>query len=311
MKYYYRLLTLLILSISPLSANVPDPNSIIANEQTRTWKYKMRVKAIKKLDHFLNWSLSDRLKKFALVDSEKEYFEIDIPEIASFAKTYNFFSLTSPIIAKVSEGEQDITAVCNVLSSLSKHGDDKKYLQFATAEILAKVMAYRELKIGQVIEIPFKQNKLERFEVQRVFNLWKGMPAFGLIPLGKNAQPILLFRGTDFSLDSKRGWASLMSDIDLAGPGLTAFQNAQFCPPGVSDSVIAAWEQLPTQRQKGFTTYVNQGDIISKVGKLFGTVYAIETDKHLRPLTAHTQLMSAEPRISFSPVDIPKENKNR
>jgi hypothetical protein len=53
------------------------------------------------------------------------------------------------------------------------------------------------------------------------------MPAFGFLPLKKGGSPILLFRGTDFSLLSKKSWASILSDLDTEGVGLSVFRGAQ------------------------------------------------------------------------------------
>ena len=72
-----------------------------------------------------------------------------------------------------------------------------------------------------------KKAKLIEYEVDEVLDLWQGMPAFGLTPVGKGAPPILLFRGTDFSFTSKSSWASILSDFDLSGAGLTTFRSSQ------------------------------------------------------------------------------------
>src|SRR5207249_1381181 len=102
--------------------------------------------------------------------------------------------------------------------------------QLASAELLSKVLAYRDLQLGQTIQIPVEikgKIVLETFTVDHLFDIWQGMPAFGLIPKKKNLSSLLLFRGTDFSLISKRGIASVMSDLDPSGPGLKAFFHAR------------------------------------------------------------------------------------
>lgn len=103
-------------------------------------------------------------------------------------------------------------------------------MEIAIAEILTKVLAYRDLKKGQTISIPIETDgklALQLFTVDHVFNLWHGMPAFGLIPKSPGVASILLFRGTDFTFMSTRGWASVLSDLDRSGPGLHAFRHAQ------------------------------------------------------------------------------------
>ena len=322
----------------------------------------MRIKALKKLDQFLSWSTSENLKTYVLNDPlEEETFEVDIPEMRTFAAKYGYFSPLRPIIGKVTTDEVDIKLTCCLLKTLYEKGDELDYLQFATDEVLTKVLAYRDLKLGERIQIPvILQGKIifSTFTIDHLFNLWHGMPAFGLVPEQREMEPILLFRGTDFSLDSERGWASMMSDLDMAGPGLSAFQNSQeeihawlhkvsakgkkakvmgfslggalaaytfiyendgisssgsaaFCPPGVANKVIEDWQSLPEKRRQGFTTYVNEGDLVSKVGKLFGTVYAFLVKRPLKPLSAHTQLMSAETFLLKARIDVQKENESR
>ena len=322
----------------------------------------MRLKALKNFNQFLNWSTSEKLKTFALeYPLEEEVFEIDIPEMESFAERYGYFSSVRPIVGKVSSTQVDFQLVSCLLKALFEKGDDLDYLQLATAEVLTKALAYREMKEGQRVQIPIivkGKVSFEKFTIDHIFNLWHGMPAFGLISERRGIEPILLFRGTDFSLDSQRGWASLMSDLDMAGPGLRAFQHAKeeihdwlmaasatgrkarvmgfslggalaaytfiyendwvaktgsvaFCPPGVAEKVIEDWELLPEERRQGFTIYVNEGDIIPKVGKLFGNVYCLSTKKKLKPLSAHTKLMSSETFFSKARVDVEKENTER
>ena len=331
-------------------------------EKPATWKGQMRIKALKKLDQFLNWSTSAKLKTFALRDPlEEETFEVDIPEIRAFSLKYGYFSPSNPIVGNVTTDEMDIKLACCLLKAVFEKGDDLDYVELATAEILTKVLAYRDLKEGMRIQIPVvSAGKVifPYFAVDHVFDLWHGMPAFGLVPEQRDVEPILLFRGTDFSFDSERGWASMMSDVDMAGPGLSAFQHSQkeihawleqvaeqgkktrtmgfslggalagytfiyenegisssgssaFCPPGVAVKVIEDWQRLPEGRKRAFTTYVNQGDLVSKMGKLFGPVYAFLLNKHLKPLSAHTQLMCAEKFLIKARVDVQKENVGR
>ncbi len=331
-------------------------------EQSPTWKSKMRLTALRNLDQFLSWSVSEKLKIFPLVHPlQEQWIEKDIPEVRQFVEKYGYFSATRPIVSKVTPDEIDLDLVCCLLKALYEKDARGEYLEIASAEVLTKALAYRDLKVGQKIHIPIDNGgrvSYEPFIVDRVFDIWNGMPAFGLIPERKGVASILLFRGTDFSLASQRGWASLMSDLDMAGPGLSAFRNAQdkisewlqkaaklgkkaraigfslggslaaytyiyenawiadrgsiaVCAPGFADSVLEGWSLLPPERHQGFTTYVNAGDIISKVGKLFGTVYCLSTGTALKPLTAHTFLMSSEPKFLKALVDVNYANPDR
>lgn len=315
-------------------------------ETSDHWKNKMRVNAIKNMDQFLSWTFSEKQRSFSLARPlEEKRIEMDIPEVREFVKKYGYFSATRPIVAKVSWDEIDLELACCLLKTLYEKGAQGEYLKIATAEVLTKVLAYRDLKVGQRIHIPIESSGMvsyELFTVDRVFNIWRGMPAFGLIPEKSGLSSILLFRGTEFSLLTQSGWASIMSDLDVTGPGLSAFKQAQkkisewlnkvdklgkralamgfslggamaayafiyenallaeegslaVCAPGVAHEVIQKWKGLSAKRQKGFKSYVNNGDLVSKVGKLFGTVYCLTSNTALKPLAAHTFLMCSQP----------------
>jgi hypothetical protein len=353
------ILTLVVNQAYPDSLDVCPP---VSSEHPVTWKNKMRLRALRKLDQFLSWGTSEKLRSFALnTPLEREIFEIDIPEMKEFVARYGYFSPDRPIVGKVSSDVEDLEAVRCVLQALFKKGDEElDYLSLASAELLSKVLAYRDLKIGQSVQIPVVVNaqvRDEDFIVDQVFNLWHGMPAFGLLPKNQEVESILLFRGTDFSLVTQRGWASLMSDLDMTGPGLSAFHHAQleihewlkkakekgkqakvmgfslggalaaytfiyehelvangsmiFCPPGVADKVLDDWMLLPLEKRRGLTTYVNEGDIISKVGKLLGEAFVLAAQNPLKPLSAHTAIMSAKPIFSKTRMNLSKENAQR
>jgi hypothetical protein len=312
-------------------------------ERTPTWKDRARVKTLENIDLLLNWSISRHYPPYPLSQPvDQEQFDTPLPALRTFASRYSYFSLTTPLIGKVSSTASDLKAICQCLSSLTSCSG--AYFQLSQAELLTKVLAYRDLQVGQTLEIPVENKgkvSLESFTVDRVFNLWKGMPAFGLVPVKENVASLLLFRGTDFSLISQRGIASVMSDLDPKGPGLKAFFHARpeisswlqavarqgkparvmgfslggalaaytfiyengslsdepslsLCAPGVATTVLKAWERLPTSRKPLFISYVNAGDLVSHVGALFGTVYCLSTKIPLKPLSAHTALMSAE-----------------
>ena len=329
------------------------------SEQPETWSLRVRLKMLKKLDQFLNVSTSHSLKTYPLAQPlQEEKIQVDIPEMREFVEKYGYFSRSHPLACKVSAGEEDIALASCLLQELYNSGAKGEYLEIATAEVLSKVVAYRDLKVGFKISIPIEKKGSiynEVFVVDRVFDMWHGMPAFGLIPESKGTSSLLLFRGTDFSFVSQRGWASMLSDLDISGPGLYAFQHAQkeisewlkkvaqmgkaarvmgcslggalaaytfiyenahlaergslsVCAPGVANKVIEAWQELPANRRSGLTSYVYEGDLVSKVGHLFGTVYCLFSPNPCKPLSAHTQLISSEPLFSKALVEIDHRN---
>jgi hypothetical protein len=331
-------------------------------DRPQTWKDRMRIKTLKNLDQFLNWSFGEKYKMYALTSpAEEKKIEVDVSDMQSFVENYGYFAWKHPIIAKVTTAKADLEIINCLLRTLFEKVKHPDYLQIAIAEVVTKALAYHDLKIGQMVTIPIEVRgklSLERFIVERIFNLWKGMPAFGLVPESNSIDSILLYRGTDFSLDSQRGWASLMSDLDIAGPGFSAFQNSQkeisywlrsmksqgkparvmgfslggalavytfiyenqwvsdrgsisICAPGVKEKVILEWELIAPERKAGLTSFVNMGDVISKVGKLFGNVYVFSTNQTYKPLKAHTMLMSSEPLFFKARVDVKEENESR
>jgi hypothetical protein len=352
------LIILLILMSYRVHADCGDQCPPKLSEHERVWTGRVRLRALMSMDRFLSWSASDDLKTYALAfPLREETLRDGVPELKTFADKYSYFSPTWPIVAKVTSDPEDLELTCCLLKALYEKGG----LQISVAEVLAKVLAYRDLKGGQRIKIPVELSgkiSLESFTVDRVFNLWNGMPAFGLVSDRKGVPSLLLFRGTDFSLDSRRSFASIMSDLELAGPGLHAFHKAQkeldlwlkkvqrqgkasrvlgfslggalaaytfiyenewlaesgsvaFCAPGVAQAVIEDWQLLSKEKQQGFISYVNTGDIIPKVGKLFGAAYCLTAPRTFKPLTSHTMLMTSEPTFTKALIDVAKENASR
>ncbi len=192
---------------------------------------KIRVKTLKNFDHFLNWSLSDKLRTYALADPLRQHkISAAAPPLVDFAEKHGYFSNIHPLIGQVSTHPSDIEFVCCLFQELHTLAASSEFLSFATAEVVAKVLAYRDLKIGMRLSIPSlapTSRQLVTYEVDHIFDLWRGMPAFGLVPDTEGEASLLLFRGTDFSILSERGLASMMSDLDISGPGFRVFQRAQ------------------------------------------------------------------------------------
>lgn len=213
-------------------------------ERTPNWKDKVRVKTLENMDLLLSLSVSRKQNPYPLAQpTEQETLNASLPEIASFANEYSYFSLTRPIIGKVSSRQADLKKICALLQTLQVTSLRGSHFELACGELLTKCLAYRDLKRGNQLQIPIEKQggiTLETFTVDHVFDIWQGMPAFGLIPEKDNLSSLLLFRGTDFSLITKRGIASVMSDLDPSGPGLRAFFHAR--------KEIRSWLQLVQAR---------------------------------------------------------------
>jgi len=156
----------------------------------------------------------------------------------------------------------------------------------ATGELLSKVLAYRNLQKGMIIRIPcIIEGKalLVNYQVSEVLNLWHEMPAFGLLPFHKKANPILLFRGSDFSLLSKKSWASLLSDLDISGTGFSAFHLAR--------SDIHAWLEK---------AFLFSGNNTKVMGFSLGGILSMYT------VIFEKSLIATEGSMAFNPPGVSK-----
>lgn len=250
--------------------------AIPSSEGVSTIKEKMRLVALKRFDQFLEMITSSKLKMFYL-EEPKELFimENHMPELIDFSEHHGYFSL-HPIIAHVSQDPSDISRILQVLNEVSQSKENSAFVAFAITELIAKGLAYCDLKEGQSVLLPVQKNAffhLEVYTVDRVFNLWNGMPAFGLTPQTEGLPSFLLFRGTDLTPYSKRGWASLLSDVDMAGPGRSVFLHAR--------SEIHDWLlQMNTAKKRanaiGFSlggclaayAFLYEGDLLNETGSI-------------------------------------------
>jgi hypothetical protein len=353
------LLALLLFVPQPCWSVEPSSHFLKPSSKT-TWHNRVRSHGLQNVDDFLSWTIPPYLKVYALAyPLQATSLRTEFSQNRDFLEWHGYFSPYDPLVGKISKSREDIQVTRCLLVKISQEIPSLNASSFATDETLAKVLAYRDMKKGDQILIPLSRQdrRLATYRVDHIFNLWRGMPAFGLIS-DSGGEPILLFRGTDFSLDSERGWASLMSDVDSAGPGLTVFRKSQeeihawlmkvaqrglkarvigfslggvlagytylyenawinsegcvaFNPPGISDAIFQEWNQLSDAAKRGFRVYVNRGDVISKVGKLFGDVYELSVDQPLKPLKAHTLFVSAESQAFQAKVDVEQENLTR
>lgn len=160
---------------------------------------------------------------------ELKTFQNNSVNFQTFLTKHNYHSKLKPLIGQVTENSLDMEPVFDLLVRLSNEIENREHLILATDEILAKIVAYRQLQVGQKIPIPCTSSKgkvkLVIYKVDKIFSLL-GMPAFGLIPSKKKAPSIILFRGTDLSL-SMKGTSSILADLDLNGPGVIAYHATQ------------------------------------------------------------------------------------
>lgn len=172
-------------------------------------------------------------------------FKNPVKELKYFSDNFGRFS-PKTLIGKVSKNEEDIQIVKNLLTCAFRKIKQPKIYDYASSEILSKVMAYRNLEEGMSFDLGYINDEgelaLTTYTVSKIFDLWHKHIAFGLTPNNKEAAPILLFRGTNFSMLSEGGRASIISDLDPEGPGKRLFHN--------SKSVLRQWLQKMAHQEK-------------------------------------------------------------
>lgn len=356
-----KLLFLTLLSGMPLSFASPHPEVSV----NIPWTGIVRTTALESLDKILALAFDYNSRSYKLMNPNKEESVLNsVQEIIEFAKNFSYFSSTRPLVGQVTSEQEDIDLTQKILLEIHSADLPSRDRMIATAEILTKVLAYRDLKMGSEIAIPSVDKRgnslLMTYKIDTIIDLWYGMPAFGLLPKdqGKSA-PILLFRGTDLSLGTARSWASVISDLNTSGPGLSTFEKAQdlihtwlvkaaksgqktrvmgyslggvlsfytlvyetdfintnshfpsvvFNSPGVSKSVLDKW--LALAKASNFISFVNRGDLVSKIGLLYGDVFELSTEQPLMPISAHVILMSGQSGYRLSRINVEQENLSR
>ena len=66
------------------------------------------------------------------------------------------------------------------------------------------------------------------------------------------------------------------------------------------------WNNIESQPR--FRGYITRGDVISKLGMLFGDIYELSLNKPLSPVRAHEQIIFSEPLCFLNKVNIEEEN---
>ena len=191
----------------------------ITNKSLKSWE-KIATKILSETSRVYDY----------LPPSEVSVIKFEENLLKKFQENHHYFSINKPLVGHVSTNLDDIQITQKVLIEAYDAFQDPFVLEQVTGEILAKVLAYRNLKKGMIFYIPWicdKKMDLIPYEVDRVFDLWKSMRAFGLRPLDRRHACILLFRGTDLSLVSKSSRISIISNFDPKGPGYSIYIHAK------------------------------------------------------------------------------------
>lgn len=201
-----------------------------------------------------------------------EVIEMNHFPLHEFASRYNRFNMREGLLCKVTKSQHDVALISDLMKNLPEEISD-----LAIAELLAKGYAYRTLYVGQSVKI-----QTTDYVVDEVFDLWNNMTAFGLF--SETKEPLLLFRGTDASLLTESGRASLISDLDPLGPGRSLFTYAQ--------SKIHSWLEKASLK----------GTKARAIGHSLGGAFVIYT------LLSESSLMNQElPSYAFNYPGVPED----
>ncbi len=188
---------------------------------------KFRGQSFLLWEFFLHKLFKHSSRCYILDGEEGPTYQNTYDELERFSNIYQKHFGKKGLICKVTESQDDVKLTCEILEKVFYGIKDRELNELVTCEIIGKVLAYRNLKEGQNFLIPSfdKDQKchLINYRVDRVFDLWKSMIAFGLVPDDRSFPPILTFRGTDFSLITEGGRAAIINDLDPKGPGRTLF----------------------------------------------------------------------------------------
>lgn len=197
--------------------------------------------SLSKLDSLLNVCFPYQ-RRFYKVQEEIKTYRSPL-NLQLFAKEYGYFS-PKPLLSIVSNSRKDAILVQQALENAMEVQNN--WVDFCVSELLTKALAYRDITLQQEIRLPVcnvqNQISLETFVLDRIFDLWYQMPAFGWIPQNPHISSLLIFRGTDCSLVTKRSLASLISDLDFSGPGFRVFKK--------SKAQIQAWLEGVKQKSR-------------------------------------------------------------
>lgn len=178
----------------------------------------------------LSWLFaSDKLLYALDPEAASATWHNDAPSLLEFARSYRNHFAQKQIICRVTNKQEDVEASLALIESLPRYIKNPEHLMLASDEILAKVVSYRRLKTGQPLKLPYltDQGTIEyaSYKVDTSFHLFNRMEAFALLNVDKEKGcPVILFRGTDFSIVREEGRRSILSDIDPKGPGHSQFE---------------------------------------------------------------------------------------
>ncbi|MCI5053162.1 MAG: hypothetical protein MRY21_08530 [Simkaniaceae bacterium] len=224
----------------------------MSEEKKPVFSFKtLTEKNLKAWEEVLTRVLSHRSRTYEVKKTEDlRHLQNSCTAFEHFDYHYGFLSKEEALVGRFTKSQDDIAKVADLLHDIYENVEDPKLCELTVAEVLTKVLAYRNLLAGTEIDIPTRVGskiEMRTFKVDKVFDLWHQMKAFGLRPVDRDEAPLLLFRGTDFTLTSDESRASVACNFDPSGPGRTIYLGAR--------EAIRAWLKRATQNQSKARAY--------------------------------------------------------
>jgi hypothetical protein len=186
--------------------------------------YEAKSKILEMFNQFSLW-IGNLINLQFKTDAFLQKIESAPPVLKEFEKKHGFFSPIQPLTGNTTVFKEDLKLASDYLVKIDKISNDPILRRFYINEFISKVIAYRSLQKDDKLIIPSyeKPGVFYHYTVTKIFDLGLKMPAFGLEAEEKEASSMILFRGTDLHLSKAAALASVVADLDVFGPGYTAF----------------------------------------------------------------------------------------
>lgn len=123
--------------------------------------------------------------------------------------------------------------ISELLQKVYDHTEDKELFQAQVAQILSKKLVsgcWHELKEGFAVKIPILDEqgnkKWVQYLLDKKFDLWQDIPAFGFVDLEGKEAPMLIFRSTNPNTSFADSWPSILANLHPKGPAWKLYEES-------------------------------------------------------------------------------------
>mgnify|MGYP000041213446 CR=1 FL=1 len=117
------------------------------------------------------------------------------------------------------------------LSLIDEHVTDPQIRHAMAGQLLSQILASEDIPAGFKVVIPITDQAgnptVATYTVDKKFDLWHGIPAYGLSSSHEAASPIILFRSTKSNLSETKVLASLLTNLHPKGVAWNTFKNCR------------------------------------------------------------------------------------